>query len=574
MSFNQYLPFEELIKSFDRETWDSLNHLLETFLPKEKMQHSVLKNKKLLGAIHHSSNLDKYKNKNFRIKLFETVPPSEKDRYFRYCGVTKKFSSMSFKEGKIHTNNEIGFKWGNNKKTKRFLNYCKYPHYLIPNETLKIKKNEIIFGGDRAYFRKKFEPLQMPFSYQSLIIYRVLKKLKIPNSKCLIQIPTGAGKTKIAMTILANILLENPDARIIWLANNRELLEQARNAFMKIWIHVGQNPINVLNLWMGGNEENIPKSKILIFSTYGILNNLLKKGENLQSEYIFVDEAHQILAPTYLDAINKISSSSEKETRLVGLTATPGRGISEDQNTRFAHIFHKEIVTMQFDDEDEKIYKSKPLQYLEDNEILAKTIPTPLNTNYKFELSASEWKKLSKIMVKTGDYGEFNERQFKKMANDNVRNIIVIRKIKDLVNEGKKILYFSTTKNQSLIVSTILQQIGIKAIHVSGGTDKSFRRQIIKKFRDTNDIDVICNYQIFTTGFDVPKLEVVFIARPVNSPVIYSQIVGRGTRGKKMNGTSKNYLIQVIDKNPSPFFEVDPYKQYGFWDKNWSQTAI
>ena len=574
MSFNQYLPFEELNKSFDQETWDSLNHLLETFLPKEETQYHILINRKLLGKIHHSANLDKYKNKIFRIKLFDAIPPSEQYRYFRFCGVSEKLSSMSFTEKRLHVHNEVGFKWGNNKKTRRFLDYCNYPDYLIPDETLKIKKTEVVFGGKQKYFGEKFEPLEMLYSYQSSVVYRVLKKLETPNSKCLIQMPTGAGKTKIAMTILAKILLENPTVKIIWLASKHELLEQARDAFIKIWIHVGRSPINISNLWIRGNEKSIPTSQILIFSTYGILNNLLEKGESLQSEYIFVDEAHQILAPTYSQAINKISSSSEKETRLVGLTATPGRGISEEQNTRFTHIFHKEIVKMQFDEEDEKIYRGKPLQYLEDNEILAKTISVRLDTNYEFGLSVDEWKKLTKVLLETGDYSEFNEQQFKKMANDNVRNILIIRKIKELVDEGKKILYFSTTKNQSLLISTILQQIGIKAIHVSGETDKSFRRQVIKKFRDTKDIDVVCNYDIFTTGFDMPKLEVVFIARPVNSPVLYNQIVGRGTRGKKMNGTSKNYLVQVIDKNPSPFFGVDLYKQYGFWDKNWNQTAI
>jgi superfamily II DNA or RNA helicase len=158
------------------------------------------------------------------------------------------------------------------------------------------------------------------------------------------------------------------------------------------------------------------------------------------------------------------------------------------------------------------------------------------------------------------------------MANDNIRNILIIRKLKELVDAGKKILYFSTTKNQSLIISTVLQQLGIKAVHVSGDTDRSFRRQINKKFKETTEINVICNYDIFSTGFDVPKLDVVFIARPVNSPVLFNQIVGRGTRGPKMDGTATHTLVQVIDKKPSRFIGFDPYKQYGFWDDKWKSA--
>ena len=68
---------------------------------------------------------------------------------------------------------------------------------------------------------------------------------------------------------------------------------------------------------------------------------------------------------------------------------------------------------------------------------------------------------------------------FKKMANDNVRNILIIRKLKDLADAGKKILYFSTNMKQSLFVSVVLQQIGVNAVHVQHGIDPSFRRQMI-----------------------------------------------------------------------------------------------
>jgi len=80
---------------------------------------------------------------------------------------------------------------------------------------------------------------------------------------------------------------------------------------------------------------------------------------------------------------------------------------------------------------------------------------------------------------------------------------------------------------------------------------------------------VICNYDIFSTGFDVPNLDVVFIARPVNSPVLFNQMIGRGTRGPKMGGGPTFILVQVIDKIKSRFIEIDPYEQYSFWHESW-----
>ena len=571
MLFNQFLPLEELKKSFDDDEWDSLNTLLDTFLTHDKKSDHVLRNNKLLGEIHHSANLDKYASKTFRKNLFETVPQSEKERYFQYCGIKEKISTITFDKLTKNIDEVIGFDWGDNKETRRFLNYCNLPEYLIPDKSLEMKKQETVYGGYKNYQEEKFEELQMLHGYQSSIIHKTLRLLEAPNCKCLIQMPTGTGKTRVAMEILAYVLNQNPSARIIWLTNKHELLEQAHDAFVRLWNHVGKFQANVLNIWLGGKVSNISKGGVLIFSSYGILNNLLDDGLDFKADYVFIDEAHQMLAPTFNYAISKISSTSENETRIIGLTATPGRGIDEDQNILFVQEFHGKIIGIEFD-ETEKIYKGKPLQYLEDDGVLAKTIPYPLYTDYEFNLSKDEWKDLARLSTKTGDHNEFDERSFKKMANDNVRNILIIRKLKEFVEEGKKILYFSTTKNQSLMIFTVLQQLGIKAIHVSGETDRGFRRQINKKFKDTDEIDIICNYDIFATGFDVPKLDVVFIARPVNSPVLFNQMVGRGTRGPKMGGTPTHTLVQVIDKKPSRFVGFDPYRQYGFWDSKWKSA--
>ncbi len=67
----------------------------------------------------------------------------------------------------------------------------------------------------------------------------------------------------------------------------------------------------------------------------------------------------------------------------------------------------------------------------------------------------------------------------------------------------------------------------------------------------------------------MPNLDVVFIARPINSPVLFNQMVGRGTRGIKMGGKESFILVQVIDKITTEF-DFEPYKHYALWDHNWN----
>lgn len=573
LTLNQYLSPEELKKIFSDEEWDSLELTLTALLSTDDKPEHILRDPKLLGAIHHAANLDQYEKKDFRKNLLLKVPPLLRERYFKHCGITEPMEKMSFEKRVECIKETSEFEWGDNEKTKNFLNFFGYPDYLIPNESAKKKINETIFGGYKNYKEEKFQPLKMLHDYQSSIVVRAMKEIEKPNCHCLIQMPTGTGKTRVAMEILAQTLNQDQPSRIVWLANKIELLEQAHDAFIEVWNHVGKHPIEIFNIWGTANVKSVPKTNTVIFTSYGKLNNLLDRGVDLKSDYVVVDEAHQILAPTYKDALRKISSF-ENETRVIGLTATPGRGIDDTQNLRLVSEFQRNIVGLSFSSTEERKYRGKILQYLEDREILAKTVPKPLKTDFEFDLSSEEWEKLSKLSLTSGDRPEYNESSFKKMANDSIRNTLIIRELKALAEEGKKILYFSTTKKQSFLVYTVLQQLGVKAIHVSGETDPRFRTQIIKKFKDTDDINVICNYDIFSTGFDVPKLDVVFIARPVNSPVLFNQMIGRGTRGIKMGGKSTYTLIQVIDKIPSRFIGFDPYSQYGFWDVHWKNNLL
>ena len=573
MILNQYLSEEELKKTFTDSEWDSLKWVLSAFLPSESKAEELTKNPELLGRIHHSANLDKYPKPDFRKNLLQKAPEPVRQQYFKHCGITdEEISKMTF-EQKLKRIDELGgFDWGDNERTRKFLDFFEYPDYLIPDEALGIKTHEIIYGDDKNYQEEKFNPLKMLYGYQSSIVYRTLKEIEEPNRPCLIQMPTGTGKTRTAMEVLSFLFNENPEIRIIWLTNKKELLEQARNAFVEVWNHVGKVPIEVFNIW-GTTEKipTIPQTKVLVFASYGKLNNLLEKGLELKSDYVFVDEAHQILAPTYKAAVRKVSSTSENETRVIGLTATPGRGIDETQNIRLVDEFQNNIQGIEFYGDDKKIYEKKPLQYLEDQGILAKTIPEQLRTEYELDIPEDKWKGLAELSITTGDRNEFDEGYFIEMANNNARNIAIIRKLKELAEAGKKVLYFSTTKKQSLFIFTVLQMLGVKAIHVAAETEPVFRRQIVNKFRDTDEISIICNYEIFSAGLDIPKLDVVFIARPVNSPVLFNQMVGRGTRGPKMGGTKTHTLIQVIDGKPSRFIDFDPYENYGFWDDDWKK---
>ena len=90
-----------------------------------------------------------------------------------------------------------------------------------------------------------------------------------------------------------------------------------------------------------------------------------------------------------------------------------------------------------------------------------------------------------------------------------------------------------------------------------------YRRDCIKKFKN-GEIDIICNCDVFTTGFDEPKIECIFIGRPTKSIVLHQQMIGRGMRGPKMNGTIEFDLYRL--KNELPSIDLADGYFRDFWE--------
>ena len=87
---------------------------------------------------------------------------------------------------------------------------------------------------------------------------------------------------------------------------------------------------------------------------------------------------------------------------------------------------------------------------------------------------------------------------------------------------------------------------GINNHCIFGDTNDLLRKKYISDF-EQGKYDILINNAILTTGFDSPRIRCVFITRPTNSIVLYSQMLGRGLRGKKMGGNEECLLIDVID---------------------------
>ncbi len=61
--------------------------------------------------------------------------------------------------------------------------------------------------------------------------------------------PTGAGKTRTAMHVIARLLNDKEPLTVVWLAHSEELCEQAVEEFESTWSALGGRELTVHRWW-------------------------------------------------------------------------------------------------------------------------------------------------------------------------------------------------------------------------------------------------------------------------------------------------------------------------------------
>jgi DNA repair protein RadD len=380
-----------------------------------------------------------------------------------------------------------------------------------------------------------YKPLK---DYQSSVFLRAVAKLTNPRSRFVVQMPTGSGKTRTAMEIIATILNDHPDGTlVVWLAHSEELCEQAYDCFLEVWAHVATRRVNVARCW--GDSFLLPDcssaSAFLVAGFQKLFSQLDRQADFLtrlanSTSVIVVDEAHKAIAPTYAAAIRSLIGPS---TCVVGLTATPGRSVVDtSENEALAAFFFNDIVGIECGSQ-------SPINYLRTRGILAALHYTPLVSGRSYELTAAEESHLT-------DFNDLSATTLSRIASDDLRNIEILRRLCEEIDAGGRILFFGCSVEHSKFICALLTYRGVAAAHLDGATNKARRRALIADFR-AGRVQVLCNYALLSTGFDAPKVDVVFIARPTQSLVLYSQMIGRGLRGPAIGGTQACRVVDVID---------------------------
>ena len=237
-------------------------------------------------------------------------------------------------------------------------------------------------------------------------------------------------------------------------------------------------------------------------------------------DFIIIDEAHRSGANSY----DKIMAHFQPEFWL-GMTATPERTDDKDVFKIFNHQIAYEIR----------------LKDALDYNLLC---PFHYHGISDLKINNEEQKDFSNFAYLTSD--------------ERVKH--VLQKAEEFKFSGERVkgLIFCSSVDEAKVLSEKLNQHNLRTTYLTGDSKPEARLAAVDRLAGADGpqaLDYILTVDIFNEGVDIPEINQVIFLRPTQSPIIFTQQLGRGLRkaaGKEyvvildfIANYEKNYLIPV-----------------------------
>lgn len=359
--------------------------------------------------------------------------------------------------------------------------------------------------------------------------------LQSTTERAMVCLPTGAGKTRVVVEcIVERLLRTDADNRlVIWVAQQDELCEQAVETFRLLWRAKGRDEVlTISRLWAGNRPLPAPAPHVVVATMQTLLNRFNDTAFDWlrRPSVIVVDEAHHGVTPSYTALLDWLDQRRIRSIPLIGLSATPHRGSAEEESRRLARRFGDRLIPSA----DRQMSLHDELERLQ---VLAVPRYSVLQHSPQQILSESELQH-----VKT--FHDLPPSVAERLGDDPQRNEQIVAWVRH--GGFARMLLFAASVRHAHWLAAALTLAGCPAAAIDGSTPTATRRFFLKDFR-RGRLRALVNYGVLTTGFDEPLVDAVIIARPTLSPVLYTQMVGRGLRGRANGGTEQCAIVTVRD---------------------------
>ena len=324
----------------------------------------------------------------------------------------------------------------------------------------------------------------------------------------IVAMPTGTGKSLVIADFLRQVYALYPNQRVIKLTHVKELIVQNLEKTLAIWPTA---PVGVFSAGLGRKEITFP----ITFAGIASVAKLATRFGHI--DLILVDECHLISAKEetlymlFIGELKKINPN----LKVIGFSATPwrlGAGHLTDK------IVGKDgnLKSQLFTDVCYDITGMEGFNRLISEGYLSTLIPK--NTNVELKVDG--------VKVRGG---EFVEKELQAAVGNYELTMAACREAVALGQDRKHWLVFTTGIEHAVLTGEILTELEISNVVIHSKLHPKVRDKAIADFKASKYQAAVTN-NMLTTGFDFPLIDMIVVLRPTNSPVLWVQMLGRGTR--------------------------------------------
>lgn len=321
------------------------------------------------------------------------------------------------------------------------------------------------------------------WEHQAVARQMLAQSIASGHRRPMMQMPTGAGKTMLAASIVEGALRKGN--RVTFVVPAISLIDQTVESF-------AAEGITEVGVIQADNPLTDPSKPVQVASA-----QTLQRRKLPETEIVVIDEAH-----VWFDLYSKWMAR-KPETIFIGLSATPW---------------------------------AKGLGKYFDDLLIPTTIGKLIDGGFlsRFKVFAPSRPDLSKVRVRAGDY------------RDEDLAVVMGHLVADVVStwqekgEDRPTLCFAVDRAHARQLANEFEAKGVTTAYVDAYTTLEERLAIRRRFHK-GEVKVVCNVGTLTTGVDW-DVRCVILARPTKSEMLFTQIIGRGLRSAE----GKDYCL-ILD---------------------------
>ncbi|WP_113774581.1 DUF3427 domain-containing protein [Lactobacillus gasseri] len=350
---------------------------------------------------------------------------------------------------------------------------------------------------------KKILPNQM----QKAALANLNALVKEQAKKALVVSATGTGKTYLG----AFAVKEYKPKKFLYLVHREQIAKKALESFYRV-IGGKKSDYGLLT----GNRHDFDKK--YLFGTVQTVSQeqILEQLDPEEFDYILIDEAHRVAAPTYQKILNHFAPKF-----LLGMTATPER--MDKQN--IYEIFDYHLA-----------YEIRLKDALNDQML------TPFHY-----VGVEDYTVGNHVISETSKLKDL-------VARKRVEYVLKQLDYYGYCGEKAKGLVFCSRQEEARELAKLFSQTGHPSRALTNEDSQKQRIEVTHQL-ENGELEYIFTVDLFNEGIDIPSLNQIVMLRNTQSSIVFIQQLGRGLRkfpGKDyvtvidfLGNYKNNYLIPI-----------------------------